>query len=37
MRCAIHDISAMEFDMDYGQGGYTNTKPLEPALEALLV
>lgn len=31
-----HDISAMEFDMDYGEGGYANPKPLEPVLEALL-
>ena len=31
-----HDISAMEFDMDYGQGGYSNPKPLEPDLEAFL-
>ena len=31
-----HDISAMEFDVDYGEGGYTNTKPLEPALEEFL-
>lgn len=31
-----HDISAMEFDVDYGEGGYSNTKPLEPALEEFL-
>ena len=32
----FHDISAMQFDMDYGQGGYKNPKPLEPDLEAFL-
>ncbi|MCG7628098.1 NAD(P)H-dependent oxidoreductase [Epibacterium sp. MM17-32] len=31
-----HDLSAMEFDMDYGIGGYHNYKPLEPDLEAFL-
>lgn len=31
-----HDISAMEFDIDYGHSGYTNIKPLEPALEAFI-
>jgi len=31
-----HDLSAMRFDMDYGQGGYQNAKPLEPDLEAFL-
>lgn len=32
----FHDLSAMEFDMDYGQGGYQSAKALEPDLEALL-
>ncbi|MFW8634037.1 NAD(P)H-dependent oxidoreductase [Cribrihabitans pelagius] len=31
-----HDISQMRFDMDYGQGGYENPKPLEPDLAAFL-
>ncbi|WP_264211630.1 NAD(P)H-dependent oxidoreductase [Leisingera thetidis] len=31
-----HDVSAMQFDMDYGQSGYRNPKPLEPDLEAFL-
>lgn len=31
-----HDLSQMRFDMDYGEGGYKNTKPLEPELEAFL-
>ncbi|KAJ57371.1 NAD(P)H dehydrogenase [Actibacterium mucosum KCTC 23349] len=31
-----HDISEMEFDMDYGQGGYKATKPLEPVLDTFL-
>ena len=30
------DLSAMQFDMDYGQGGYHNAKPLEPDLEAFV-
>ncbi|MBY6066127.1 NAD(P)H-dependent oxidoreductase [Leisingera aquaemixtae] len=34
VRC--HDISQMQFDMDYGQGGYKNPKPLEPDLAAFL-
>ncbi|MCE8538864.1 NAD(P)H-dependent oxidoreductase [Ruegeria pomeroyi] len=31
-----HDLSQMRFDMDYGEGGYENTKPLEPELEEFL-
>jgi len=31
-----HDLSEMSFDLDYGQSGYHNPKPLEPALEAFL-
>ena len=34
VRC--HDISQMQFDMDYGQGGYENPKPLEPDLVQFL-
>ncbi|QDI77757.1 MULTISPECIES: NAD(P)H-dependent oxidoreductase [Leisingera] len=34
VRC--HDISQMQFDMDYGQSGYKNPKPLEPDLAAFL-
>ncbi|OIQ28264.1 MAG: NAD(P)H dehydrogenase [Alphaproteobacteria bacterium MedPE-SWcel] len=29
-----HNLPAMEFDADYGSGGYSNPKPLEPDLEA---
>lgn len=29
----LHDL---DFDMDYGGGGYENVKPLEPGLEAVL-
>lgn len=29
----LHDLA---FDMDYGTGGYTTTKPLEPELETFL-
>ncbi|MBY6056599.1 NAD(P)H-dependent oxidoreductase [Leisingera daeponensis] len=32
----FHDISQMQFDMDYGQGGYHEPKPLEPDLAAFL-
>ncbi len=32
----FHDLSDMQFDMDYGLGGYQNAKALEPDLEALL-
>lgn len=32
----VQDLSVMRFDMDFGQGGYENTKPLEPDLEAFL-
>jgi len=32
----LHDLSDMNFDMDYGQGGYSSAKPLEPDLEAFL-
>ncbi|NIZ12135.1 NAD(P)H-dependent oxidoreductase [Phaeobacter sp. HF9A] len=31
-----HDLSQMEFDSDYGLGGYANYKPLEPVLETFL-
>jgi len=31
-----HDVSEMEFDMDYGVGGYSNAKPLEVPLEQFL-
>lgn len=31
-----HDLSEMSFDLDYGQSGYQNPKPLEPALEAFV-
>ncbi|WP_293572963.1 NAD(P)H-dependent oxidoreductase [Phaeobacter sp.] len=27
-----HDLSAMQFDLDFGQSGYKNAKPLEPDL-----
>ncbi len=29
-------LSALAFDMDYGEGGYANPKPLEPVLQTLL-
>ncbi|WP_299684678.1 NAD(P)H-dependent oxidoreductase [uncultured Tateyamaria sp.] len=29
-------LSDLEFDMDFGDGGYTNWKPLEPQIEAVL-
>ncbi|NIZ60387.1 flavodoxin family protein [Sedimentitalea sp. CY04] len=32
----FHDLSKMKFDMDYGQSGYENSKPLEPDLDAFL-
>lgn len=32
----FHDLSDMSFDLDYGQSGYSNPKPLEPDLEAFL-
>ena len=40
-RAAGHDVrtlhlSDLEFDMDYGLGGYDNAKPLEPCLEEVL-
>jgi putative NADPH-quinone reductase len=31
-----HDLPEMQFDMDYGDGGYENPKPLEPDLDAFL-
>ncbi len=31
-----HDVSQMQFDMDYGQSGYKNPKPLEPDLAVFL-
>ncbi|WP_405108322.1 NAD(P)H-dependent oxidoreductase [Phaeobacter sp. BS52] len=31
-----HDLSSMQFDIDYGQTGYKNVKPLEPDLAAFL-
>ncbi|MFS4581510.1 NAD(P)H-dependent oxidoreductase [Phaeobacter sp. C3_T13_0] len=31
-----HDLSAMNFDIDYGQAGYQNAKPLEPDLAVFL-
>ncbi|ATG34187.1 MULTISPECIES: NAD(P)H-dependent oxidoreductase [Phaeobacter] len=31
-----HDLSSMQFDIDYGQTGYQNVKPLEPDLAAFL-
>jgi putative NADPH-quinone reductase len=31
-----HDVSQMEFDLDYGQSGYRDPKPLEPDLAAFL-
>ena len=40
-RAAGHEVrvthlSDLEFDMDYGLGGYDNRKPLEPCLEEVL-
>ena len=40
-RDAGHDVrlihlSDLEFDMDFGDGGYANWKPLEPQIEAVL-
>lgn len=32
----LHDLPEMQFDMDYGEGGYENPKPLEPDLDAFL-
>lgn len=32
----LHELSQMQFDADYGDGGYTNPKPLEPDLEGFL-
>ncbi|MEO0938192.1 MAG: NAD(P)H-dependent oxidoreductase [Pseudomonadota bacterium] len=32
----IAHLSDLAFDMDYGQGGYANAKPLEPSLEDVL-
>mgnify|MGYP000462483197 CR=1 FL=1 len=32
----FHDLSKMKFDMDYGQSGYENSKPLEPDLDSFL-
>ncbi|APG45470.1 NAD(P)H-dependent oxidoreductase [Phaeobacter porticola] len=32
----FHDLSAMEFDIDYGQSGYKAPKPLEPDLARFL-
>lgn len=31
-----HGLPDMQFDMDYGEGGYENPKPLEPDLDAFL-
>ncbi len=41
-RNAGHDVrmvhlSELTFDMDYGAGGYTSHKPLEPQIEAVLL
>ena len=38
---AGHDVhhvhlADLDFDMDYGEGGYSNPKPLEPQIEAVL-
>ncbi|HBS48714.1 MAG TPA: flavodoxin family protein [Rhodobacteraceae bacterium] len=40
-RAAGHDVrmmhlSELDFDADFGGGGYTNAKPLEPDLEAVM-
>ncbi|MGL4488438.1 MAG: NAD(P)H-dependent oxidoreductase [Rhizobiaceae bacterium] len=32
----IAHLAELEFDMDFGHGGYENWKPLEPALEKVL-
>lgn len=32
----VHHLSEMTFDMDFGQGSYTEFKPLEPVLEQFL-
>lgn len=32
----ISHLSDLAFDIDFGEGGYRTTKPLEPALEGLL-
>lgn len=32
----IHHLPDMDFDMDFGQGSYSNFKSLEPTLEAFL-
>jgi len=31
-----HDLGLMNFDMDFGDGGYENPKPLEPELEVFV-
>ena len=31
----VQHLSAMEFDTDFGGGGYTHSKPLEPELKAV--
>ena len=28
----LQDLSQMDFDMDFGDGGYASSKPLEPDL-----
>ena len=40
-KAARHDVrvthlSDLDFDMDYGLGGYSNTKPMEPCLEEVI-
>lgn len=32
----VHHLSEMQFDMDFGQGNYSQFKPLEPPLENFL-
>ena len=32
----FHDLAEMSFDMDFGEGGFGDPKPLEPDLEALV-
>lgn len=32
----LQDLSQMDFDMDFGDGGYASSKPLEPDLEVFL-
>ena len=32
----LHELSQMDFDMDFGQGNYSQFKPLEPVLEGFL-